>query len=102
MGWGIDFNSDIYLSRQDYSENIYLVEEKINELEKENQVSKEKILMYAASTPKDVIMQTEESTDILLNIQLEINEIFEYIRENIEQILKLTYYKEYLENKDKT
>lgn len=99
MGWGIDFEASIYLSRQDYQENVELIKDEILELEKGINSSKEKILMYAAATPKDVSMQTEESVDIISNIQVELNEAFDYIRESTEKILNLTYYQEYLENK---
>jgi len=99
MGWGIDFTADIYLSRQDYRENIELVKDEILDLEKGINSSKEKILMYAAATPKDVSMPTEESIDIISNIQVELNDAFDYIRESTEKILNLTYYQEYLENK---
>ena len=99
MGWGIDFEASIYLSRQDYRENVELVKDEILELEKEINSSKEKILMYVAATPKDVFIPTEESISIIFNIQVELNETFDYIRENIEKILNLTYYQEYLENK---
>ena len=99
MGWGIEFEADIYLSRQDYQENIELVKDEIIDLEKGINSSKEKILMYAAATPKDVSMSTEESIDIISNIQIEITETLDYIRESTEKILNLTYYQEYLENK---
>lgn len=99
MGWGIDFKTDIYLSKQDYGENTELVKDEILELEKGINSSKEKILMYAAATPKDISMPTEESIDIIFNIQIEINETLDYIRECTEKILNLTYYQRYLENK---
>ena len=34
MSWGIDFTADIFLSRQDYGENIYRVQDEINDLKK--------------------------------------------------------------------
>ena len=53
MSWGIDFNTDIYLSHQSYTSKLD-VRDKINELEEEINEHKSTLKMYAASTPKDI------------------------------------------------
>ena len=54
MGWGTDFKTDIYLNRMIFNSKGEL-EDKIEELEKGITTCKEKLLMFASSTPKDII-----------------------------------------------
>ena len=97
MSWGIEFKADIYLIRQSYS-SLYEVEEAIEDLKEEIESEKESILMYAASTPKDII--TEAGYDIVHDIKSSVKDCLDTIEENRRKICELTYYVEYLKEKE--
>ena len=95
MGWGTDFNTNIYLSRQIFNGKAD-VEDKIDELEREVNNSKSMLKMFAASTPNDIV--PEEWEDSPLDwIHNQMNEIFDTLQEDIINIYKLELYLEYLE-----
>jgi len=60
MGYGTLFTTDIYLNRQIF-ESRYELDEKVKELEKFIEMSKQELLALAVSTPRDVIAEKDES-----------------------------------------
>ncbi len=97
MAWGIDFLSNIYLSRQDYQENPYQVEDRIDELEEEINNINTKINMFAVAKPKDIVPNDwAEDGDIILWINKEVDELIEQLHDSIVHKYQLTLYLEYL------
>ncbi|MDA3856282.1 MAG: hypothetical protein PF569_08545 [Candidatus Woesearchaeota archaeon] len=96
MSWGIDFTTDIFLSRIQINSKEHLVD--IIEEKEEDLKSIEALLkMYTSSNPKDIIPEDwKEESIMFLNLKLE--ELFSDQRELIETLKDLYYYKEYLEN----
>lgn len=99
MSWGIDFTADIYLSRQNYHENVYEVEEKIEELKDYNQDIKERMLMMLMGGVNSVNLNDCEGNpcdgvDVLHNKFCELLNLYD---ENNGKIYDLAHYKTYLE-----
>lgn len=99
MVWGIEFKSDIYLSREDYDENIELVQDEINNLEKSIQYIQKQINMFASSNPKDIIPKDWKEEPIRW-INNEIDELIEQLCEHNIHQYKLNLYKDYLKEHD--
>ena len=97
MAWGIDFTTDIYLSRQEYNKNTYLVEDAIKECQEEIDNAKTQIKMLGASTPKDI---TPTDQDPLYYISSEMENSFETIEEQCVKMYKLVLYLEYLQEQE--
>lgn len=103
MSYGIDFTADIFLSRQDYGENIYRVQDEIDDLKKQSQQIKEKMLMMVMGgvnsvTTKDCEDNECDAVDVL---HIKFNDLLDWYDECNTQIIDLCYYKEYLQNKPK-
>lgn len=103
MSWGIVFTADIYLSRQEYHENVHEVEEQIEKLEGWNQDLKEHMLMMLMGGVNSVNLNDCEGNpcdgvDVLHNKFCELLNLY---NENNDQIHDLKLYRIYLkENKD--
>lgn len=102
MGWGIDFTADIYLSKQDYGENPYSVQEEIDSLEKRNVFLKESMLMIVMGGASSVICKDceDEDLDPVDCLHVKFNELIDCYGTNLHQLHDLYLYKEYLENKE--
>lgn len=103
MSWGIDFTAHIFLSRQCYSENVLVVQDEINRLEKKCQKIKERMLMLVAGGKSMLNMEEYEGTgfepmDVLHN---RFNTLLDEYNEHQGLIQNLHYYKEYLEDRNK-
>jgi len=95
MGWGVNFKTDIYLSRQEYNENIFQVKEKIDNLTDNIENIKIKLSMFCAATPKDIVPLEETSIDwISMETQILFTEYEEIIRDRYKLYLYLDYLKE--------
>lgn len=94
MGWGIEFKTEIFLSRQSYSSKSE-VEDKIDEIDQTISDFKSEIKMYAASTPKDIV-SFENSEDTVNWLNIRINDLFELIEDHLFQRYQLSLYLEYL------
>lgn len=94
MAWGIDFKTDVYLSRQSYSSKGE-VEDKINEISDDITNCESKIKMYAIATPKDIV-SGENSEDIFNYINEEVLNLLELHEELIAERVRLNLYLEYL------
>lgn len=101
MGYGIDFTADIFLSRQDYGENIYRVQDEIDDLKKQSQQIREKLLMMIMGGVKSVNTKDCEDNecDAVDVLHIKFNDLLDWYDECNTQIIDLCYYKEYLENK---
>jgi hypothetical protein len=103
MAWGTEFTADVYLSHLLFRTKDQLLEQ-IEEAEGNISLIKEKLLMYASSTPKDIYLseETEEESptdeDLLPTIHEMINELFDWLREEMFLLSKLYLFMETLEN----
>ena len=103
MGWGINFTADIYLSRQNYNENIYEVQEEIDRLEEVNRGYKEQMLMMVMGGASSVFTKDVEGNecDPVGVLHSKFNDILGYYEDNLSKIIDLCYYREHLEKKQK-
>lgn len=101
MGWGIEFTADIYLSRQNYNENICEVQEEIDHLEEVNRGYKEQMLMMVMGGASSVSTKDEEGNDCdpVEVLHAKFCEMLGYYEENLSHIIELEYYRKYLEEK---
>ena len=98
MGWGIDFKADIYLSHQDYHNNIHQVQDEIDSLNRDLEIAKQQIMMFCIGTPKDLVV--EETGSLVFTINNDVNELLNEIKESEIKIYQLELYKEYLTDKN--
>jgi hypothetical protein len=103
MGYGTLFTTDIYLNRQIF-ESRYELDEKVKELEKFIEMSKQELLALAVSTPRDVIAEKDESgypQNPIEEVLRKTRETFEWMEDNYRELNKLYQFQEYLdENPD--
>lgn len=92
MGWGTDFTTNIYLSRQIFKSSFQL-EDKIKEIEKEISEIKSKILMYASSNIKDILPE-EWNNEPIHFIQVNVTEDLDLLEEKIIELYNLMLYKQ--------
>lgn len=103
MSWGIDFTADIFLSRQDYGENVYRVQDEIDNLKKHCADIKERMLMLVAGG-KDMVYTKDsgdnecDSVDVLHNKFTNMLNLYDEYKSNL---YDLYLYKDYLEEKQK-
>jgi len=99
MGWGTDFIAEVYLSHLTF-ENTNEVQEQLDLNITEILDAKQKIKMFASSTPNDIIPDDwkDEPIDWLNN---SLNELFETINELTEENVRLNQYLEYLDDNGK-
>jgi hypothetical protein len=97
MGWGIDFNIDIFLSKVSIK-NKYELEDLIKEKEADIENSKKELCIIAGASPRD-ITPPDFNDDITFYIRVKISNILEDILEAHKLLIDLYYYKEYLEYK---
>ena len=98
MGWGIDFTADIFLSKQNYQENVYQVIDAIEEYEKDIANYEKSILIHCAANLKDIVPE-EWKDDSVVWLNNIITEMLIEIQTISSEKLKLELYKEYLEEK---
>ena len=103
MSYGVEFTADIFLLRQDYGENVYRVQDEIDELKKYCADLKERMLMLVAGG-KDMV-NTKDcegiDTDAVDVLHLKFKDMLELYDEYQTKLYDLYLYKEYLENKQK-
>lgn len=98
MGWGIDFTTDIFLSRQDYNKNSELVKDKIDEKDVEINNIKIRLAMLVGASPNTIISE-EWKNDVLNGLTNELILLLDELQELFIDKYKLVLYLEYLENK---
>ena len=94
--WGTDFKAELFLKRITF-ENKYEVENKIEEIKKNLEISQSTLKMYAISNPKDIVPKdwNEQSVDFIRN---KIDEIMEIYLDDINTLFLLTEYLETIED----
>ena len=102
MSWGVDFNADIFLYHQDYSENIYQVEDKINLNIEAIQDCITKLSMIASSTDLKGIVPKDYQDEPIDWIQVEVKQQVEMLKEYFVENKLLELYKEYLIEKNES
>lgn len=100
MGWGIDFKADIFLNKMSI-QNIFDLNDIIEEKESELEAMKIAIYMYASSDPK-LLISDDWKDDPIVFIQLKVKEILTEIEELTTLLTNLYHYKEYLEDDGKS
>jgi len=99
MGWGTDFNVNVYLNRL-IVENKYQAEDMIAELNEDIEDYKRKLAMYAASNPNDLVRDTEWKDQPVDWLNMQINEIWEDLLDDYQRKIYLKLYIEHLEQKE--
>lgn len=95
MGWGTDFTASIYLNRETYN-NIWEVEQKIEELEEDLNIINKTLISTSSMTP---IKEDEDSMfDLARELIRNIDEILEWYKETAVRIYKLNLYLEKLKD----
>lgn len=96
MGWGTDFNIDIFLSKQMFN-SLMELEDYIKEREEDLINVKTKISMFA-SCSVNTIVPKEWKEQPLDFINMQINELLDALETTTVDLFKLELYKEYLQN----
>jgi len=103
MGYGTSFTADVYLNRQIF-ESRWELDEKVKELEKFIEMSKQELLALAVSTPKDVIAEKDADgypQNPIEEVLRKTRETFEWMEDNYRELNKLYQFQQYLdENPD--
>ena len=94
MSWGTEFQTDIYLSRQEYKTK-YEVEDRIKEIDLVINECEATLKMYASATPKDIV-PSDFSEEPINWLNRQIDEQFEIYREYLLDRYRLELYLEYL------
>lgn len=97
MGWGTDFNKDIYLNKQVYH-GIKDVEETIQDLEDDIAKSKSELKMYAAANIKD--LRADECDDVIGWLNIDVDVVLKDYEEAVTKLVNLRHYLEYLKEKE--
>ena len=94
MGWGTSFKTEIYLSKQIFS-NVFELENKIEENEKSIEDAKKRIQMFVSASPRDIIDPEwkEQPIDWLVNST---EGWFEAIQDAIGENIRLNLYLDYI------
>ena len=101
MSYGVKFTADIFLLRLDYGENVYRVQDEIDELKKYCADLKERMLMLVAGG-KDMVNTKDcegnecDAVDVLHTRFKNMLELYDGYKRNL---YDLYLYKEYLENR---
>lgn len=99
MSWGIDFTADIFLSRQNYDENVYRVQSEIDDIRENMQSTKECMLMMVMGGANSVNTKDCENNecDPVDVLHSRFCELLDYYNEQQSHLYDLLLYKEYLE-----
>lgn len=94
MGWGTSFYTNMYISKKIFH-SMNEIDQEIEEIKNDIESERQTLLMYASSTPKDI---ADADTDIIFDIKSKINESIETLRDLYNQLFKLEYLKESIED----
>ncbi len=95
MGWGITFTPELYLSKFSF-QSIYELQGRIREEEETITYIEKRILMIAASNPKDICGE-EFKEEPLSFIQSEVSDLLRDYEEGIQLLIKLRMFETHLE-----
>jgi len=87
MSWGTDFTYNVYISHKTFTckEDV---EQEIASVEESIRISKERILMFASSTPNAVIPQ-EWQEEAVRFIHTEVGDLLQEIMDDVKLLTKL-------------
>lgn len=88
MGWGTQFNAEIYISKEIYHTK-YDVESEIKDLEEWITKLKAKIMALALATPRDIVPHDNDPVDPIFYVTNEIENLFESLEEDHYKLYKL-------------
>ena len=94
MGWGIEFKTDVYLSRQSYASK-HEVLDRIDEINTDINEMDTRLYMYAASTPRDVVVG-QDVEDAVSWTHVTLQPLLEEYKEQIYNRTLLGLYVDYL------
>lgn len=94
MGWGTDFTANIFLNKVSYNTKDD-VQDAIEDLQLEIVVYEQQIMMFASSTPKDIIPEDWKDNSIGFLFR-EINTLLREYNENLNNLFRLRLYLEHL------
>ena len=94
MGWGTDFTTNVYLSKQSFSSK-YELENTIEENRRSIEDAKKRIQMFVAASPRDIIDPEwkEQPIDWLINST---EGWFEILEDAIRDNVRLMLYQDYI------
>jgi hypothetical protein len=96
MGWGTDFRTNIFISKQTFGSKDD-IEMKLAELDETINDIESQIKMYASATPKDIMPDDWKDEPInWLGIRLE--ELFVSYQEALIERFKTTLYQDYIDS----
>jgi len=105
MGWGTDFNTDIYLNKQTFL-SVSDLDDHIKVKKESIQYAKEKLLILVCGFngsktccscgDNTNTTQVQNNIETLHSLHYEFNEMFEYLQEDIIELYKLELYRNYL------
>jgi hypothetical protein len=95
MSWGITFNTDIFLSHQNYT-SLYLVQDKIKDLDEQMERMEKRLALLGATTPRDVVPE-ESKDDIIEWVVGEVHQILAEYNDTLIERFKLSQYLDYLD-----
>lgn len=95
MGWGTQFKTEIFLSKEIYN-SIYEIKDEIEDIKKNINYLESKVLILIGSTPKDIIPEdwNEEPNSWLVS---EFNGIKTEIESDYQRLFRLELFLDYLE-----
>lgn len=101
MGWETNLQPDLYFSKETF-DTLYKVEQEIDSVEKDMEACKDKLLILAASNPKDLIETDCEGEPLSIedSIMYKINTILEDYQDSNDRLFKLVLLKEYWHTRD--
>jgi hypothetical protein len=95
MGWGTNFKTDIFISKQFFGSKGD-IEMRLDELDKTINDIEASLKMYASATPKD-IMPEDWKEDPINWFDIKLNELFENYQEAVVKRFKVGLYRDYIE-----
>lgn len=99
MGWGIEFNIDIFLSKMQFS-SLDDLQDTIDDTEDTINRIQSKILMYASASI-DLIVPNDWEEEPIDFVNMKVTSLLDDLREELELVSKLNLYAEYLKEKQK-
>ena len=91
MSWGTDFTSNIFISHKILTSK-YDLENYIEEIEDDIKFYETRLQMLAIATPKDIVNADDNA---ISNIQIEVNDALEVLRECYVNLYKADLYEQY-------
>lgn len=98
MGWGMLYNVEMEISKKTYT-SIYEVQEEIKDIEHSLEKTKSRLKIMVALDPSK--LPIDEGMDITYYISNEIDDMTEYLTEDMFRLQKLYYLLKIMEEEEK-